>query len=72
MFYSIDRLEEEVAVCIGDDETVLLLSTDQIIGSYGEGSIIFERDDGYYDVDSDEENRRRSANFNLAESLFDE
>ena len=72
MFYSIDRIEEEVAFCIGGEEEILLLSTDQIIGSYGEGSIIRENDDGYYVVDEDEELKRRSENFVLAESLFDE
>ncbi len=72
MFYSIDRIEEEVAVCIGDGEEILLLSTEQIIGSYCEGSIIRENDDGYYIVDEDEELKRRSENFNLAESLFTE
>lgn len=72
MFYSIDRIEEEVAFCIGDEEEVLLLSTDNIIGSYCEGSIIRETDDGYYVVDDEEELKRRSENFALAESLFDE
>lgn len=72
MFYSIDRIEEEVAFCIGDEEEVLLLSTDQIIGSYCEGSIIRENDEGFYIVDEDEEIKRRSENFALAESLFDE
>ncbi len=72
MFYSIDRFEEQVAVCIGDGEEILLLSVDQIIGSYCEGSVLRERDDGYFEVDDKEENNRRSANFKLAESLFDE
>lgn len=72
MFYSIDRIVEEVAFCIGDDEEVLLLSVDRIIGSYCEGSVIRETDDGIYTVDTDEEFRRRSENFALAESLFDE
>ncbi len=72
MFYSIDRFEEQVAVCIGDEDEVLFLSVDQIIGSYSEGSILKERDDGYFEVDEEEENKRRTENFNLAESLFDE
>lgn len=71
MFYSIDRIEEEVAVCIGDDEEILLLSTDRIIGSYTEGSIIREIEDDYYVVDEEEEISRRNSNFELAESLFD-
>lgn len=72
MFYSIDRIEEEVAYCIGDNEEVLLLSTDHIIGSYTEGSIIYEVENECYAVDDVEESRRRKANFELAESLFDE
>lgn len=72
MFYSIDRIVEEVAYCIGDDEEILLLSVDQIIGSYSEGSVLYETYDGYYAVDEHEEQKRRSENFELAESLFDE
>ena len=72
MFYSIDRIVEEVAVCIGDNEEYLLLSTDNIIGSYRVGSIIREDENGYYISDSEEEEKRRNENFNLADSLFDE
>lgn len=72
MFYSIDRIEGDIAVCIGDNEEILLLSTDLIGGSYGEGSVIFEAEDGSFIADEEEENRRRIENFELAESLFDE
>ncbi len=72
MFYSIDRIEEEVAVCIGDGGEILLLSTDHILGSYTIGSVISEADNDYYAVDEAEEVKRRNMNFELAESLFDE
>lgn len=72
MFYSIDRIEEEVAYCIGDNEEILLLSTDYIVGSYTEGSIIVEVENDCYVVDEAEESKRRKQNFELAESLFDE
>jgi hypothetical protein len=72
MFYSIDRIVEEVAVCIGDNEEYLLLSLDQIIGSYRVGSIISEDENGYYISVPEEEEKRRNENFDLAESLFDE
>ena len=72
MFYSIDRIVEEVAVCIGDNEEYLLLSLDQIIGSYRIGSIITEYGNGYYISVPEEEEKRRNENFDLAESLFDE
>lgn len=72
MFYSIDRIVEEVAVCIGDNEEYLLLSTDNIIGSYRVGSVIREDENGYYIPDPEEEEKRRNENFNLADCLFDE
>ncbi|MBO5410845.1 MAG: DUF3006 family protein [Clostridia bacterium] len=72
MYYSIDRIVDEVAFCIGDEEEVLLLSTDRIIGSYSEGSIIYETENDCYAVDEEEELRRRNENFALAESLFEE
>ncbi len=72
MFYSIDRIVEEVAVCIGDNEEYLLLSTDNIIGSYRVGSILTEGENGYYISVPEEEEKRRNENFELAESLFDE
>lgn len=72
MFYSIDRIIEEVAVCIGDNEEYLLLSVDNIIGSYRVGSIIKEDENGYYIAAPEEEEKRRNENFDLAESLFDE
>ncbi len=72
MFYSIDRIEEEVAVCIGDDESVLLLTVDEINGSYQEGSIIFEDDNGYYSADEEDKKNLRRTNLNKTKSLFDE
>ena len=72
MFYSIEKIIEEVAVCIGDNEECLLLSVDQILGSYSLGSIIAEDENGYYVSVPEEEEKRRNENFNLAESLFDE
>lgn len=72
MFYSIEKIVEEVAVCIGDNEEYLLLSVDHIIGSYRVGTIIREDEDGYYISVPEEEEKRRNENFELAESLFDE
>ncbi len=72
MFYSIEKIIEEVAVCIGDNEEYLLLSVDHILGSYRLGSIIKECENGYYISVPEEEEKRRNDNFELAESLFDE
>ena len=72
MFYSIEKIIEEVAVCIADNEEYLLLSTDNIIGSYRVGSILCEDVYGYYRAVPEEEEKRRIDNFQLAECLFDE
>ncbi len=72
MFYSIEKIIEEVAVCIGDNEEYLLLSVDNIIGSYRIGSVISEDENGCYISVPEEEEKRRNENFDLAESLFDE
>lgn len=70
MFYSVDRITEDIAVCIDDNGEIYNISKDLICGEIGEGSILKEVD-GQFLVDVEEENARREANFNLAESLFE-
>lgn len=72
MYYSIDRIENNIAVCIGDDEEIILVSTDKIIGDFSEGSILSETENECFIVDDNEEINRRISNFELAENLFDE
>lgn len=72
MYYSIDRIENNIAVCIGDDEEIILVSTDKIIGDFSEGSVLVETENGYFRTDEEEEMSRRISNFELAENLFDE
>lgn len=72
MYYSIDRIENNIAVCIGDDEEIILVSTDKIIGDFSEGSILTESENGCFVTDEEEEMSRRISNFELAVSLFDE
>lgn len=71
MFLSVDRIEENKAVCIDDDGKISLIETKLIEGEIKEGSIIKMCDGGFF-VDKDEEDARRKENFALAESLFDE
>ncbi len=70
LFYSIDRILDDIAVCIDDNGEINNISTNLIFGDYREGSILKETNDGFY-VDINEENCRRESNFNLAESLFE-
>ena len=64
-----NRLVEEDIV---DDEEIILVSTDKIIGEFSEGSIIVETENGYFRTDEEEEIGRRISNFELTENLFDE
>ena len=70
MFYSIDRIIDDTAVCIDDNGEIFNISADLIDGEFKEGSILKELNDRFC-VDSDEEGSRREANFDLAESLFE-
>ena len=70
MLYSVDRIIEDIAVCIDDKGEIYNIFKDLICGEIREGSILKEVD-GQLLVDNEEENARREANFNLAESLFE-
>ncbi len=70
MFYSVDRIIGDIAVCVDDNGEIFNISTDLIEGDFKEGSILKESDEIYF-ADTEEENSRREANFDLAESLFE-
>ncbi len=72
MFYSVDRIEDEIAVCIDGNGEVHEISIFLIDGEIAEGSIIASDEYGGYYVDENETESRRKSNFDLAESLFDE
>lgn len=70
MRYSIDRVIDDIAVCVDDNGDIINIPTELIIGEYREGTILMETQDGFC-KDMDEENARREEYFNLAESLFE-
>ncbi len=70
MFYSVDRIEDDFAVCIKDSGEVLNIPVSEISGEIHEGSILLRAGNGYVSC-LDEEESRRKANFDLAESLFE-
>ena len=72
MFYSVDRIENDIAVCIGDmGETFAVKMTD-IDGEPHEGSILFDMGNGRYLCSSDEEDKRRKENAARLEKLMGE
>ena len=70
MFYSVDRIIEDIIICVDDNGDVFNISSDLIDGDIKEGSILKESNDRFC-VDLEEEALRREENFNLAESLFE-
>ncbi len=72
MYFSIDIIEETVALCIDDDGATRAIALDLIDGEVSEGAVLVENGNGRYSLDKDEEAKRRESNFKLAESLFDE
>ncbi|MGN0545942.1 MAG: DUF3006 domain-containing protein [Acutalibacteraceae bacterium] len=69
---SIDRIEEDKAVCIADSGETFIIPVSSVSGEISEGKILVESENGLYSVDENETERRRKAVFELSESLFDE
>ena len=69
---SIDRIEEDKAICISDSGETVIIPISSVSGEIGEGKMLVESENGIYSVDENETERCRKANFELSESLFDE
>lgn len=70
MLYSVDRIENGIAVCTDDAGELINIPVSEITDEIHEGSILLDTGNGYVSCPDEEENRRK-ANFSLAESLFD-
>lgn len=72
MFFSVDRIEGNVAVCIGDMGQTFAISLDVIDGEPHEGSILFDAGNGRFLCSGAEEDRRRKENAERLERLMQE
>lgn len=72
MYFSIDIIEETVALCVDDNGETCAIPLDMIDGDIAEGSMLLIGGNERYYVDEAETEKRRESNFALAESLFDE
>lgn len=72
MFFSIDRIEGNVAVCIGDMGQTFAISLDVIDGEPHEGSILFDIGNGRFLCSGAEEDKRRKENAERLERLMQE
>ena len=71
-YYAIDRIEENYAVCEKDGETMVNISRALLPDGAGEGNVLRRLPDGSFELDREEEERRRKAALELMDGLFDE
>ena len=69
MKYSIDRIEENIAVCEDDDGNVLKLSVDELPQEIREGDIMEKTESGFV-IDADETKARRKKIAELQRNIF--
>lgn len=72
MFYSVDRIEDNLAVCVGDMGETFVVELSSIDGEPREESVLFDMGNGRYLCSSAEEDKRRKENLERLNSLFDE
>lgn len=70
--FTVDRIEENVAVCMDENEVITNLNVADLPFEVREGTVIVVNDDGSIEHDSESEEKRREELFALQESLFDE
>lgn len=69
MKYSIDRIEENIALCEDDDGNVLKLNVDELPQEMREGDIIEKTENGFV-IDADETQLRRKKMAELQRNIF--
>ena len=70
-FWSIDRIEENFAICEGENRQRLEIPRDRLPDGAKEGDVL-RLTGGEYQIDRAETNRRREENRRLLESLLGE
>lgn len=69
MKYTIDRIEDEFAVCMCENGLQQNLPLAKLYSDAKEGDCIIQAGQKYV-IDVEETNRKRESNFNLQESLY--
>ncbi len=68
----VDRIEENIAVCMDENEVLTEVKIAALPDGVREGSILIKLDDGNFKLDLQAEEERREMLFNLQNDLFDE
>ncbi len=71
MRYTVDRIEENTAVCESEDLQTIVIPLCDLPQNVHEGSVLVF-DDGVYFIDEAAEAERRKKLFDLQNSIFDE
>ena len=69
MFYVLDRVENNVAVMIDDNDTVVTVCAEELQGEWEEGTV-FVSQDGIFSPDHEETELRRAAAAAKFRNLF--
>ena len=69
MKYSVERIEEKIALCEDDLGKTIKLSLDELPENIREGEIIVRTENGYT-IDSDETSARRKKMAEMQKKLF--
>lgn len=69
-YYSVDRIEDDVVVCMDEKGKLINLPIDKVEHGVKEGDMLYQLADRYL-VDDDRTNRRRLEMEELQNGLFD-
>ncbi len=72
MFYSVDRIEGKLAVCVGDMGETFAVKLELIDGEPHEGSVLFDTGNGRYLCSGAQEDKRRKENLERLEKMISE
>ena len=71
-YFSVDRIEEKIAVLSDDENNLFKENLTDLPDGVKEGSVLIRTENGGYEIDNDEEDRRRKRISDLQDSIFGE
>lgn len=72
MRLTVDRIVENIAVCMDENEIITEIELSMLPADVKEGSILNSYEDGSFELDLQAEEERRKMLFEMQNALFDE
>lgn len=72
IFYTVDRIESDFAIIECPDKSFITISLTCLPKDIKEGSILFKNVHSVYEIDKTEELKRKKANLELQNSIFND